>query len=135
MLSFATAAAVSLASPAVADIPARLACIADDVLFIWYREALASGLPAIPVPPDPNQRIVAARATQPETRMRFSEGKLFISDSHRSEYYYGDLTDEGGGRYRSSHLTLMFDEPYRTLVVVSVDQLSSVVTSFKCVAG
>jgi hypothetical protein len=125
-------ASVQIAS---SDVPKRIACIADDVYFVWYREGLGMGLAASPAAIDPNQKLAGYRATQPETRMRFTEGKLFISDGTRAEYYYADLEAHGFWRYVASEYTLMFSDDYKTLIAVNSTKTATSVTSLKCISG
>jgi hypothetical protein len=122
------------ASPVLADMPKRLGCIADDVYFVWYGQGLGTGM-AASGSSDPNQKVAGVRATDPQSRMRFEDMRLYLSDATRTEYFYAPVEAIAADEYRSSRYTLLFDPQYRTLVAVNVSAVSTSVTSFKCVQG
>jgi hypothetical protein len=130
-----TAATLLATSSALADLPSKLACIADDVYFVWYRDGLAPGLAAASISPsDPNQKIAGYRATEPNTRMRFADGKLYISSDSRSEHYYADLSD-GLWRFTVGDYTLLFSDDYKDLIAIGSNRHNTEILSLKCVPG
>jgi hypothetical protein len=126
--------AALLPAVATAEIPSPLVCIADDVFFVWYREAIGTAQ-ATGQTIEPNQKLSGNRLTDPQTRMRFFSGKLYMSDGVRPEYFYGDLRSVGLDRFEAGYATLIFDQNYRTLIAVISDSLSTHLISLKCAPG
>jgi hypothetical protein len=68
---------------------------------------------------------------------RITNGKLYLSSPHRTEYFYNDVIEiEAGGRYLSGHKTLIFVRETSSradrMLAFHADELDIRVSEFRC---
>jgi hypothetical protein len=116
-----------------AEMPPRIACVADDTFWIWYREGIRASPPGLR--PEPGQKLVGSRLLAPEGRFRLEGGELYFVDGFQKEYRYGPVQETSPGRLSAGDFTIIFDVDFQSAVSVRVDRFDTRVESFKCLPG
>jgi hypothetical protein len=122
------------AAPASADLPPRLACVADGAFFTWYGSGLGAAR-GFGIPVGPDQKIAGSPASDPQTRLRVDGTKVFLSDDQRPEYFYGDMQRLSFDRYMAGNMVLLSGDGNLTAVAIIADQVSTHTIHLKCVPG
>jgi hypothetical protein len=125
---------VAVSASAAAEMPSKLACIADDAFWTWYGNGLkAAKTMGLPVAPE--QKVVGSQISQPEQRYRFDEGKLYLSDPQRPEYLFGDVNVVAFDRVQVGSTVFIFQPDYLSVIAVRVDNDATQIYSAKCIPG
>jgi hypothetical protein len=130
-----TLAMIAVAEESRADM--QVACVADDIWAVSYRQALDGLRQANQMIP-PYAKLYGTQLADPQSRFRFSDGKVYWKNPDQAEYMYGDLQQISPTRFQSGaseDMTIIFDEKFETAIITVVSGFQTTVYSTKCIAG